>query len=152
MPKKVMLDSMRKKLLTVSIPKALMDKLESIPNRSRIITQILEDNAEMILSGDVERARKFRENALREEILRLIYENRFEIASVLIDDSDIKAMISKLGEIREEAKALKDEARQLQKEVEIIISELKTTRREVKKGIVNDIEAVIGKFRENLLV
>ncbi|RLF93180.1 hypothetical protein DRN52_06835 [Thermococci archaeon] len=149
MPRRLADERLRKVSLTISIPEYLAEHLEDTP-RSEIIGLLLEENAERILGGDVERASRYREAMLMERINKLIRTHRLDFSERLLNTKRLNTYLSKLEQISEQISDLKKELRDIEQEVKSIISDLKRLRHYARNDLNRTIKELIEELREEI--
>ena len=149
MPKRLADERLRKVSITISIPAYLAEHLEDAP-RSEIISYLLEENAERVLGGDVERAARYREAMLMERINKLIRTHRLDFSDRLLNTKRLNTYLSKLEQIHEQISELKQELRDIELEVKDIATDLKRLRHYARNDLNKALKELVEELREEV--
>lgn len=76
-----LLTKIRKVPLSICVPEDIHNALSGIPNKSEIISELLEENLERLLGGDIDTKRKYREEKIKQGLYSLIQKQRDKIES-----------------------------------------------------------------------
>jgi len=146
MPKKILSEDLKRVTMSVSLPKYLVNALDELPNKSEIVTQILEENADRVLAGDLNLASDYIQTRVRQEILEKISKVRYEI----IDLEKLNKITSELQRLNKEANKLKIEFRDVEREARNLLMDLRNEKTQINKVIAETLEKLSAQLKDEL--
>ena len=145
MPKTVS-EELKKTTMSISLPRYLVNALNELPNKSEIVTQILEENADRILAGDLNLASDYIETRVKQEILEKISKIRYEI----IDLEKMNEIASGLQRLNKEASRLKIEFRDIERETRNLLMDLRNEKTQINRVIAETLEKLSVQLKDEL--
>lgn len=104
MPRSVKSEKLRRVQFPITVPRYLVETLSEVPNRSKIITQILEENAERIMSGNINKAIDYQRTVIRNEVLEVLEEGRQEFVDATV--RELKRRVEYKEELKEISRSI----------------------------------------------
>ena len=135
-------DSMRKMSRNISIPRCLDDIITT-----ELVTQLIEENMDRILCGDVEKARMYRKALFAEQLARTMRKDK----EALVITEDLEKSLDRIFEAGKKVDSeLLSPLRQLEKmrkDVSSLVQELRAERNNHRK----DKEKIIDEILSSLI-
>jgi hypothetical protein len=143
MPKRVRYEGLRRENITVCIPKALKDAIEQSDNKSQLVTQILEENRNRILNGDVDKATEYANKLIRKKVTD---EFRTQLRATTYNIKPSPDLLK----LRSELQQVQGVVKRLTRDSNILISNSAEINRELKNTIQGQLDKVIKESYDEL--
>ncbi len=145
MPKILFNRKMRKVNMTITVPEFIADALDESGFKSDIVNRILEENLDRIMDGDVNKAKRFREEMIENDVMEALNTCRIKIESSRFEQ--VNKVISTLTELRDKVNDLKMESRDIFREANNLVIELRSARQESVDGMRDKITEITRKAK-----
>ena len=136
MPRRVQHEGLRKANVTVCIPKYLKEALDKGGNKSEIVTQILEENSDRILCGDVNTAVQYKRDSIRQRVMDELKLHQDLMKYDITPSPDLTRLLNELGSIQETVD-------RMTKDTGDMITNARGIKRELRNTIREQISKVI---------
>jgi len=72
MPRTVKSEKLRKRNFSITVPQYLIHVLDEMPNKSEVVTQILEENVERIMAGNINKSIEYNKIKIKSEVVEAL--------------------------------------------------------------------------------
>jgi len=148
MPRKAISKDLKKEPITVAVPGWIHKQLKNAPNKSKIVTQILEENATRILDMNVERAADLKNKIIRDKVLEELRAQKVILAKTITSTEGIVKLLDNLKELRKNFTSLKREVRESEQELSALVTDLRRTTSDSEASLREKIEKIIKELQD----
>jgi len=146
MPRRAISDDLRRVSVTISMPKYLATALEELPNKSEVVTQILEENADRIFAGDVVLAGQYIETRIKEELMNRVSLARREFTK----SEEISKLVEEMNKVVKLANRLKIDFRDIEREARNLVMDMRNEKCQINRVIRETLEEMAERLKEEM--
>jgi vacuolar-type H+-ATPase subunit I/STV1 len=139
---------MKKESMTISVPAFIKNELKTSDNASEILYQIIDENLDRIMGGDVDRALRYRKLMIADQIRRSFAQNTEIVQHASDIQSSINGVLESMKVVDTQYNTQSIALTSLRNEIRALLEEIKTERREYMNELRTGYETLMRELLE----